>query len=194
MAKYKENPTSFKPNDPRLIGNKFSVGNKGGVPRSITPEKEELIKLGQELVTWATEETDELRCRFSQWYCLKKGFIKSQWDLMRVKPEFTPYYESARVALGQKYIDGTINSSIAHRFLRIYCPEVKQEEDMTADEDAKRKILIADSMNQQNKTPPTEELNHIRQANMFLHAELDEANKKISELTSKLNANQPQTE
>jgi len=100
----------------------------GGRPRTTVPEKEELIKLGQDLVQWATEETDELRCRYCQWYCLKHGFVRKHWDLMLQKPEFRVYYEMAQASLAKRYIDGSINPSIAHRLLPIYLPEVKEEE------------------------------------------------------------------
>lgn len=105
-------------------------------PRTAVPEKEELIKLGQELLQWATEEIDAkerpYRFRFCHWYSLKKGILDKEWELMVQKEEFKVYYESARVALSLRLTDGTIKDSLAHRFLRIYCPEVKREEDETA--------------------------------------------------------------
>lgn len=120
-----------------------------GRPRTTTPEPEELIKLGEDLVQWATEETDQLRCKYAQWYCLKHGFVKKQWELMREKPEFQCYYEMAQCALGERYIDGTINPSIAHRFLRIYTPEVKEDEDTLlkyqSDLKAKEEIAISEA-------------------------------------------------
>ena len=45
-------------------------------------------------------------------------------------PEFRPYYEAAQTYLADKWIDGTINHSIAHRYLRIYDPEVREQEDL----------------------------------------------------------------
>jgi|SRR5687767_4233748 len=105
-------------------------------PRTAVPEKEELIKLGKELVQWATEEIDAkerpYRFRFCHWYSLKKGILDKEWDLMVQKEEFRCYYEMARVALSLRLTDGSIKDNLAHRFLRIYCPEVKKEEDETA--------------------------------------------------------------
>lgn len=124
--------TKFIPNDPRLIGNKYGVGNvsgKSGRVRTVTPEKEELIALGEDLIEWAAFKTkkDEIRSRYCQWYT-EKGFTGLQWQQMKDKPEFRWYYERAQCLLGNKYVDGTVNPSIAHRFLRVYCPEVKVEE------------------------------------------------------------------
>lgn len=103
-----------------------------GRPRSTTPPKNELMKLGKELVAWATKKVNKQeklnRVHFAQWYSLTKGLLKKEWDLMLEKPEFQAYYEQARIALGRNYIDGTICPSIAHRFIRHYFPDVKHEE------------------------------------------------------------------
>lgn len=108
----------------------------GGRPRSTCPSPEKLHELGKELVQWATEEIDPkdrpYRFRFAQWYSLKKGILDCEWDLMVKKPEFCGYYETARVALSQRLTDGTIKDSLAHRFMRTYCPEVKHEENEQA--------------------------------------------------------------
>lgn len=107
-----------------------------GRPRTTTPPPEELIKLGEELLKWATEEIESkdrpYRFRFAQWYSLKKGILDKEWELMIAKPEFRGYYEASRVALSANLTDGTIKDSLAHRFLRTYCPEVKQDEDDNA--------------------------------------------------------------
>ena len=123
--------------------------NPVGRPRTTTPNDEELIELGKDLLQWATEETDELRCRFPEWYCLKQGFIKKQWDLMLQKETFRSYYEMAQAALAKRYMNGTINPSIAHRFLRIYTPEVKDDEDTLlkyqSDLKAKEELAVSEA-------------------------------------------------
>ncbi len=82
-------------------------------PRTSVPEKEELIKLGQDLLEWASEKKKgELRCRWCEWYACKHFFVRDQWKKMIEKPEFRPYYEAAQPYLAQKWIDGTINQSI----------------------------------------------------------------------------------
>jgi len=105
---------------------------KVGRPRSVTPDKDDLIAFGEDLVKWATEETEQLRCRFPQWYSLLHGISEADFDLMKRKKEFVPYYEQAKVALAERFIDGSVKEGIAHRFLRIYCPEVRQQEDEDA--------------------------------------------------------------
>jgi hypothetical protein len=109
-------------------------------PRSIVPEKEELIRLGEDLLEWAAEKKKgELRCRWCEWYSRKHFFIREQWKKMIDKEEFRPYYEAAQAYLAEKWIDGTINQSIAHRYLRIYDPELREHEDSDADQNEVRK-------------------------------------------------------
>ena len=109
-------------------------------PRTSVPEKEELIELGKDLLEWASEKKKgELRCRWCEWYAKKHFFIRSQWKKMIDKEEFRPYYETAQAYLAEKWIDGTINQSIAHRYLAIYDPELKEHEISLANEDAERK-------------------------------------------------------
>lgn len=99
-----------------------------GRPRTVVPEKEELIKLGEDLLNWAKNPDPENPHFFwSEWYT-SKGFVRNQWKKMVDKEEFRSYYEQAQPFLARPYINGTINASIAHRFLRHYCPDVKEEE------------------------------------------------------------------
>lgn len=106
-----------------------------GRPRESIPEKDELIELGKDLLKWASEKKKgELRCRWCEWYACKHFFIRKQWKRMVDTEEFRPYYEAAQPYLAEKWIDGTINQSIAQRYLRIYDPELKEHEDIDADE------------------------------------------------------------
>jgi len=119
-----------------------------GRPRTTTPEPEELIKLGEDLVKWATEETDELRLRFCEWYSLKHGILDKEWELMVRKEEFGGYYEKARTALARNWLHKYENSSIAHRFMRIYCPDVKREENETKEFEARLNKEVAKVQNE----------------------------------------------
>ncbi len=104
---------------------------KVGAPRTVTPEKDELIELGKELLEWAEDTSQELRYHLNQWYTLKHGFTKKEWDCMCDKPEFKAYHDQARVALAARYVDSSIHPSIAQRFLRLYFPDlVKSENDL----------------------------------------------------------------
>jgi hypothetical protein len=114
-----------------------------GRPRESIPEKEEMIELGKDLLAWASEKKKgELRCRWCEWYACKHFFIRKQWKRMLDTPEFRPYYEAAQPYLAQKWIDGTINQSIAHRYLRIYDPELKEHEDDDSDTECERKAKV----------------------------------------------------
>ncbi len=157
--------------------------------RTTTPEDPELIKLGQELVKWATDEkTDELRCRFSQWYSLIKGITHNEWDLMLQKPVFRGYYEKAQTALAQKYVDGSVKDSIGHRFLRIYSPEVKHQENQDKEDDLereleiKKKLIDHQSAKENKNLSPIQDQIDLRHENMLLKAELE---------SLKANANKP---
>jgi hypothetical protein len=111
-----------------------------GRPRTCVPEKEEMIALGEDLLAWASEKKKgELRCRWCEWYAKKHFFIRKQWKRMLDTEEFRPYYEAAQVYLGEKWIDGTIHQSIAQRYLRIYDPEVTEQEDKDSEATELRK-------------------------------------------------------
>jgi len=98
----------------------------GGRPRTTSPPKEDLIKLGQEMVDWV-ERNDPIH--LSQWYTLEKLLTYRQWKAIIQHEEFLPYYEKALKIIGIKYIDGTIHPSIAQRWQRIYFSDLKEEED-----------------------------------------------------------------
>ena len=113
----------------------------GGRPRTAIPEKEDLIELGKDLVAWASapqKKGQPVRCRFCQWYT-EKGFVCRQWKEFYDKPEFSSYYEKARALLCSKFVDGTIHPSIANRYLRIYDPEMRDEENKDLDAQELRK-------------------------------------------------------
>ncbi len=111
-----------------------------GRPRTSIPDDKELEKLGEDLLQWASEKKKgELRCRWCEWYSRKHFFIRKEWKRMIDTPIFRPYYEAAQAYLAEKWIDGTINASIAQRYLRIYDPELRESEDIDANEKEIRK-------------------------------------------------------
>ncbi len=97
-----------------------------GRPRTQTPSDEECAILGQDLVKWAYEEKGIL---ISEWYCLKHGINRKQWKAMKDHPSFLPYYEQAMVPMAKKAIDGTIEKSFGHRYLRLYDRDIRDDED-----------------------------------------------------------------
>lgn len=124
-----------------------------GAPRTKLPGKEELIELGKDLVEWATDESEqakkEKRLRYCQWYSLKHGYLHNDWDNMVKKPEFFGYYEKAQTALAQRWLT-EMNPSIAHRFIRIYCPEIRKDED--------EQKAYEHALGLQNNNLPTQEM------------------------------------
>lgn len=102
-----------------------------GRPRTTCPDKDELIKLGEEMVKWVILHQP---IHLSHWYCREKMIVYNQWKQMISKPEFHPYYEKALSIVSEKYIDGTIPPAIASRFIRGYFKHVKEEEDEKANE------------------------------------------------------------
>lgn len=117
-----------------------------GRPRTNIPDDEELIKLGEDLLQWASEKKKgELRCRWCEWYSRKHFIIRKEWKRMLDTPSFRPYYEAAQTFLAEKWIDGTINQAIAQRYLRIYDPELRENENIDADEKEVRKAMALKS-------------------------------------------------
>jgi len=103
-----------------------------GRPRTVSLEPKEMIKLGEEMLQWLV---DNKAIHVKQWYSLEKGISKKQWKMMIDLPEFTPYYELALNLVSIKYIDGTINNSIAQRFIRHYFEEVRTDDTIQKQED-----------------------------------------------------------
>jgi hypothetical protein len=102
-----------------------------GAPRTTSPSPEEVIKLGKEMLAWVKEKNP---IHIKQWYSIEKGIIYKDWKALIQLKEFLPYYEQALNIISLKYIDKTseIRDSVAHRFLRVYYKDVKDEEDETA--------------------------------------------------------------
>src|SRR6185503_14915744 len=101
----------------------------GGRPRTTSLEPDDMIALGKEMVDWVKKNNP---LHLSYWYLRVKKIIFKDWRIYRERPEFTPYYEEALSIVGENYINGTVDKSIAQRFLRIYFKDLKEEEDSTA--------------------------------------------------------------
>lgn len=101
-------------------------------PRTICFPPDEMIKLGEEMISWIENNPDILH--LSEWYTIHKMFTYNEWKTFIVKEEFFPYYEKALKMVGKKYLDKTSNirDSIANRFLRVYFKDAKESEDEQA--------------------------------------------------------------
>ena len=110
-------------------------------PRSVSLSPEEMIALGKEMVKFVNDHTDiqedkkkyEEILHLSEWYTIEKKFTYNEWKSFIQKEEFIPYYEQALKIIAKKYINGTINPSIAQRFLRIYFADLKLQENEDLD-------------------------------------------------------------
>ncbi len=123
-----------------------------GRPRTVSPQPEESVKLGEELVKWATEPTKEWRCLFQQWYSLKMGILRKDWKALVQRPEFMPYYEMAQAALAVKCVNGTMKDGFGQRYIRLYDRDLveienenKDKNDITADIRAIAQAIKGDS-------------------------------------------------
>ncbi len=97
----------------------------GGRPRTLSKTPEEMIALGEEMVKWVEEHKP---LHLSYWYSIEKMILYDEWKAFQQISEFLPYYKKALCIVSKNYIDGTINSSIAHRFMNVYFKDVKEEE------------------------------------------------------------------
>lgn len=120
--------------------------NTVGRPRTSSPSPERCIELGEDLVKWATEKTDEWRCLFQQWYSLKQGILRNDWKAMIKTDEFRPYYEKAQSALAMRAVDGTMKEGFGQRYIRLYDRELTEEENEAKKFDAQlRKDVLRDT-------------------------------------------------
>lgn len=101
--------------------------NPVGKPRTVSPQPDDLIALGEEMIDWVKKHPEALH--LSCWYCIHKSFTEKQWETMQDRPEFVPYYQKALKIIGHKYLDGTVNPSISQRWQRVYYKDLKKSED-----------------------------------------------------------------
>ncbi len=106
-------------------GNKNALGNNGGRPSTVSRTPEEMIALGKEMVKWVEEHKP---LHLNEWFAIEKMILYNEWKAFQTNTEFAPYYKKALAIVSKNYIDGTINSSIAHRFMNVYFKDVKEEE------------------------------------------------------------------
>lgn len=107
-----------------------------GRPRKTSFTEAEMIALGEEMILWVKKNSP---IHLSQWYTIEKGFIYREWKTFIQREEFIPYYECALKLVGMNYLDGTIKESLAQRWQRVYFKDLKEEEDDTAEFNAKLK-------------------------------------------------------
>lgn len=109
----------------------------GGRPRTTSPEPEELIALGKEMVQWVIQH-DPLH--LSAFYSLEKNYLYEEWETIIKRPEFVGYYQQAMQLVGQKYLakDSPIEPSLKQRWARVYFKDLRRDEDQKLREDLER--------------------------------------------------------
>jgi len=124
----------FKP------GNKVALGNNGGAPRTVCPEKDDLIELGKEMVEWVI---DNKPFHLSAWWRGHLGLPYSTYKSMTQRKEFIPYHDKAMGLISQNYLNGNVPPAIASRFVRLYFADLcnKEDEDVTADHERKKELI-----------------------------------------------------
>ncbi len=111
-----------------------------GMYRTTSPDPEEMIALGEEMIAWIQVNPEILH--LSQWYTIHKGFIYNEWKAFIQLPEFLPYYEKALKMVGVKYLDrdSNVREGSSQRWQRVYFADLREEEEATKDAEAARKL------------------------------------------------------
>lgn len=111
-----------------------------GRPRTVSLEPPEMIALGKEMIAWLKLNQASV-LHLSEWYCVEKGFLESEWETMQRRPEFVGYYEQALKIIGKKYLDkdSNVRNGISERWMRTYYKDLREREDAEADAEAARR-------------------------------------------------------
>lgn len=127
------------------FGNKNALGHGKGRPRTVCPEDDDLIILGEEMIEWVSTNN----CvHLSEWWCIEKMILEKVWEQMTDKVVFQPYYKKALKMIGCKYLreDTGIEPRIKDRWLRIYFKDLRKQEDDDKDADMLRQKTIAEAV------------------------------------------------
>jgi len=100
----------------------------GGRPRTVSLEPDEMIKLGQEMIDWISENKP---LHISHWYSIHMFIPFKAWDTMTQRLEFIPYYERAMQIIGLQYLDknSNVREGASQRWQRVYFKDLRAQED-----------------------------------------------------------------
>ena len=121
-----------------------------GAPRKVSPSPDECIKLGKECLEWVKgggTKTDP-RTTFAQFYSLVKMIPRKTWKSIIQTQEFLPYYESCQAILAKRCMDGTMEKSFGHRYIRLYDRNLVESENEEVEAKAKA------NKKEENLNPP----------------------------------------
>jgi hypothetical protein len=90
------------------------------------------------MIAWVQENKP---IHLSMWYTQHKDFTDEQWDTFRKKPEFIHYYTKALKLVGYAYLDkdSQVDVRLKDRWQRVYFKDLKEQENIDADQEAARK-------------------------------------------------------
>lgn len=108
-------------------GNQYAKGHGFGRPRKIPQSDDELEQIGIELIDWC--HADPINNLTFALFHTQYGILRKEWKCIIQIPVFLPFYEQARAILSINFLNGNVNPSIAHRYIRIYDRDVAEEED-----------------------------------------------------------------
>ena len=102
----------------------------GGRPRTSSLSPEEMITLGEEMVSWVKEHKPT---HLTKWWKIEKDITDPEWDTMRKAPEFFHYYAKALLLVGYNYLDKDteVDGKIKDRWQRVYFKDLREEENET---------------------------------------------------------------
>lgn len=148
--------------------------NPVGAPRTVSPDPENMIDLGEEMLLWVKNHPETIH--LSEWYTIEKGFIYKDWKTFIQKKEFIPYYERALKLIGLNYIkkDTLIEPNIKARWQRVYFGDLREQED----EDLKNKIELESK--QKTDVPVLSNQVDLENELMLLRAENAKLKKKLN--------------
>ena len=139
--------------------------NRVGRPRTVSFEPDEMIKLGEGMVKWCSENKP---LHLSQFWSVYKDISDDDWETLKKRPEFVRYYAKAMRIIGYSYLDkdSKVDCRVKDRWLRVYFKDLKNQED----EDAKFKAQLSSQDN--NLISPKALENSLKHELMIVKAEL----------------------
>lgn len=119
-----------------------------GAPRTVSPEPDDVIDLGKEMVEWV-EANDPTH--LSEWFSIQKMITWKQWNALCELKEFLPYYEIALSMVARNCRNGTLDKSLSQRFLALYHRDLRKY-------DHEELKVASDLKNQENASFKPEDL------------------------------------
>lgn len=106
-------------------GNQLAVGK--GRPHNPGFSDEELIVLGEELLSWLKDNDSVVH--LSEFYSHLKGIALTQWRAICVRECFLPYYEKSSQWMGVKILKNKeLSTAYGSRFLSMYHKDLREHE------------------------------------------------------------------